>query len=218
MAAFRKLTVNTLDALAVAVAVYQKFDNHVMQGESRDAILDHFTNKTKLDITSEHVELANKVKSIIAHKIMMTNLLAIPNFGVPSTSTFIEKIDKLLAQETITSKDFSFIAWAPNVAEKITKADNDKERILSIGVNSQFVGKLSKKIELTYHEVFCRWLPNWDTFVYTGHDDNENLINFFSKSKIPSGSTITAKVKAYKVDAKLANSNITVLSYVKVKQ
>jgi hypothetical protein len=218
MASFPKLTVNSLDALAVSVAVYQQFNNQVKQTESRYVILKHFTGECKLDITPEHIKLAEKVKSSIAHKIMMDSLMAVPNFGVKTGAEFINKINKLLNQETIVSRDFAFIAWAPNVAEKINKADSDKERMLGLGSTSQHIGRLNKKIDLTYHEVFCRYLPSYNSFIHCGHNDEGNLITFFSKSKIADGSQITAKVKSHKVDAKLANSKVTTLSYVRVKQ
>jgi hypothetical protein len=205
--------VDTLDAIAVALAVYRqqgdrvvKFNNN--EPGNKELILSHFEQK---DVIADlDIEAADQVKQIIEHQVLMASISSktIPEFTMV--------VYEAIKNKEVSNKNFGVIAWAPKLADDLRKRHEIKDQVYRMGLSSRFIGQLHAKVTLTYTEIDTRYLTHYNTFVHTGHDEHGNLIHFYCKTKIPTGSIIHAKVKSHaKGRHALQDANVTYLNYVK---
>jgi hypothetical protein len=213
MTTYKKLNFNTLDALAACAAVYSLFNQQVKKPESRDAVFNFLHSGIAIDgMNDSHRKAAEDIRAIVSQRIMLAGLTD----SKIKPNAFIVTLDELMQKETITNNFLSMLVWCPKVADSFTKEDDVREQVLKFGMGSGHLGQVGKKIKLTYHEITCKYLPTWNSFMHTGYDDDENLISFYNKAQFPTGSKITGRVKHHKVDGTMANSRVTGLNYIKV--
>lgn len=212
MTKFKRFSVPTLDALAVAIAVYRAQGNRVIRTDgkkpgNKELIKDHFVNE--LPIPDLHSE-ATAICESLSQRAMMNTLLGTKN------NDFLVAVNSLLAIDTVSTANFGSIAWAPKLFDDAVKSDDARERMLTFAHQSQYVGAVGKKITINFQLIQCRYISSWNSFVHTGHDGQGNLVTFFHKDKIEGGFPISARVKSHKKDEKLSNAFVTTVNYVKV--
>jgi hypothetical protein len=205
--------VDTLEAIAVALAVYRqqgnrvvKFDNNTLG--NKELIVSHFAGDTV--IAELDLEAADLDKQVIEHQVMMASISTkvIPEFTMV--------VYEAIKANQVSSKNFGVIAWVPKLADDLRKRHEIKDHVYRLGLCSRYIGREHDKITLTYTEIDTRYLSHYNTFVHTGHDEHDNLVHFYCKTKIPTGSIIHAKVKSHaKGRHALQDANVTYLNYVK---
>jgi hypothetical protein len=211
MSSFTKFNVDTLDALAVALAVFKKHNNRVdrfdkgINGNKED-IIDHFVNGSDLELDHEAAEL---IKKTIDHRITMNGISG------KATPDFVMNVFQILENKTIPIRLVGVLAWAPKLSADILKTDEDHSELFRVGVNSRFIHTVGSKVTISFNLLKARYLSTFNSYCYTGHDGHGNLITFFSKKKIEGCVTISAKIKLHRRDASLNDSDVTVLNYVK---
>lgn len=155
---------NTIEVIAASVAAYQingnryiKTDDFILNNEkniwsNKEIVKSHFAidhyasdhRPPRLIITEEHREIAQKIKDY-SKKNLFLLIGKNPETGLSYDATLYQ----LLNQETVTSKDFGYIASSPQNYYKSTKQDELKKRL----VNSQHVGTIGGKVVLENFEV-----------------------------------------------------------------
>ena len=213
MAKIKKIKVDTIEAIATAIVAYRANNNRVVRegyGNNKEIIYTYFTTEMGMVGIEDARAQAVVIRDALSQRVMMNTLTGARN------SDFLNEVARLLQADTVSSDKFGLLAWAPKLYDDMAKSDDARELVLSMGINSEFVGKVGKKIELVYEEINCRFLPIWNSYAHIGHDGQGNLVMFFKQDRIPAGGKITARVKSHKTDERLGNSKITVLNYVKV--
>ena len=209
----KKLTFNTHDALTACAAVYSLFGQTVKKPESRELVFNFLANGVPIDgMNDSHSQEATDIRAIVSQRIMLAALTG----STIKPNDFVKQLDELMQKDTIADKSLSLLVWCPLVATRYTKEDDTRSQILEFAMGSGHVGQVGKKIELVYNEIACKYLTTWNSFVHVGYDADENLIKFYNKMQIPTGSKLTARVKTHEVSARMANSRVTVVNYVKV--
>ena len=209
----KKFTFSTHDALTACAAVYSLFEQTVKKPESREMVFNFLANGVAIDgMNDSHSQEATDIRAIVSQRIMLATLTG----STIKPNDFVKQLDELMQKDTISDKSLSLLVWCPVVADRYTKEDDARTQALEFGMGSVHIGQLGKKIDLTYNEISCKYLTTWNSFVHHGYDAEENLIRFYNKAQIPTGSKLTARVKTHQVDGKIANSRITILNYVKV--
>jgi hypothetical protein len=212
MANQQKLTVNTLDALSVAIMAYVHNENKIVRfgpGNNKDFIYGHFIKFSEVDV-SEYYERANSIRDSLNQRVMLNTLVGNDN------GSFLLELNDLIQNPSVSNLKFGIIAWAPKLFDDIVKNENVRETVIGLSVNSNYLGKIGKKVELTFNLIDCKYIKDYDRFVHLGHDDQGNLVSTWHKTKIESGSKITARVKNHSEDKRYSDAPITVLNYVKV--
>ena len=211
MSSFPKIKVDTLEALAVALAVFEKHNHRVdrfdkgINGNKED-IIDHFVNGSDLILDLAAAEL---IKKTIDHRITMNGISG------KTTPDFLMNVYQLLESEIIPIRLAGVMAWAPKLSADIIKTDEDHTELFRAGINSKFIHPVGGKITTEFNLLKVRYLNTFNSYCHTGHDGHGNLITFFNKKKIEGCVTISAKIKLHRRDASLNDSNVTVLNYVK---
>jgi len=210
------LKFNTIQTLALAIAVYRKSNNNIVRKDgntpgNKELVIEHLLNNTKVDgaNTPDLVDEAENLKTALGQQIVMNTLTNRP------TNEFLLNISNAIAGNTVSLRDIGLVVWAPKLLTDLQKAENTRSDLLNLSFSSQHLGKVKDRVELTFTLVSQRYLQNYDLFIHTGHDEKGNLVNFFNKSKIES-SRISARIKQLKKDDYINGADVTVLNYVKV--
>jgi len=210
MPSYPKFTVDTITALAVAAVLYKQNNNKVKRFASvdrpgsKEKLFDHFLGQDV--VTDIDLDAAAAIKDNIVHCVTMAS---ITGDSIPS---FTEKIFKLLGEDTVSSTKFGWVVWAPKLSDDINKQNHIKEQMYRFKLTSNFIDKVGSTVKLTFNVLSCKYLMSYQSWAHTGDDGNGNLITFFCKKEIPSGTKITARVKSH--DAK-SSHRYTRLHYVK---
>jgi len=209
-----KLTVDTISALSVAILAYQengqKILRHTVEGqvENKQKMFDCLT--AGMVVTDSLRDQAENIRAGLDRRVMMNTLTG------KDGNDFLTEVNRLLQQKTVTNRDFGILAWAPKLYSDIERHETEREQILRLGIASNFIGQLNKKIELNFNLISCRYLREYDNFAHIGHDDAGNLVQFWNKKKIESNSIITGRVKNQRREERYSDSKVTFLNYVKV--
>ena len=94
--------------------------------------------------------------------------------------------------------------------------DSAKEELSFMALTSRYIGKEGDRVELDFHPVRVKYLPDYDMFAHDGHDGKNNIVTFFNKKKIDTVTHIRGKVKNTRRSNFHANGETTLLNYVKV--
>jgi hypothetical protein len=206
-----KNQINTLEAIAVAIAVFKQNGNRVVKFEkgvpgNKELILDHFANGSTLTVD---LEQADVIKKTVMHRITMCSITG------KYMSDFLIKTGDLIKEELVHVKLAAYIAWLPKLAADIKVEDALSEEYAKHASNSKHFGAVHGPVVLEYNELHCRHLKNVNAWRQTGHDGRGNIFVFWTKKKIQNGSTIKAKVKRHSRDPSHYNANTTLINYVK---
>jgi hypothetical protein len=233
---------DTLEALAVAVAAYEhngnsylkenKYDYNQDQNEIRQvtwsnkSILRMYYNidvyseaATDLDrppllkITDEHRAKAITIRNFT--KKLLFKALAYDHHKTDGFPPFDISIFQKVNQEEITVNDFGFIASAPLYYDKETYAIELEKRM----ANSQHAGSIGGRVSLVDLEVTrAVWSNNYQTTIVQGLCDG-NLYFFFSNATVPVKQgekiEINGRIKSHVLEKD--KYPMTKLSYVKIK-
>jgi hypothetical protein len=208
--------VGTMDALSVAVAVFEKFGWTVQRYENglrgnKDEVLDHFVGTEKIKVTKAHIQRAEDIKNGLNQRLMM-NVLA-----QKKTSNFLAEVVQILQEETVRSHKFGMLVWAPKLFQDLSNSDQLLEDVCTICRNSKYQGTIGKSIEIQFHVLSSFYNRNYDRYAYAGHDGNGNLFGFWHNTKLDQLSIIKGRIKNHQPSKQFANLPLTALNYVKVK-
>ena len=216
MAKYQKITVDIIDALAVAIHIYREHGNKVTKFDegkpgNKEVIYDYFARGSGLiHKDPELIELAKNLRQSIGHRITFNTLIGLKN------NDFLVVVDSLVKKDIISSQDFGLLVWSPKLVDDFIKADSLKEHVSLLGVNSQHIGIKGNKVEITFNEIVTKFSEQFRSYRHSGIDEGGNLINFWNRNQIPNGSKIAARVKEHVLDNKFNNAKMTKLNYVKV--
>lgn len=215
---YKKFRVPTLDAVAAACTVYRLLGNTVKKAElndtsktSKEMLLDHFSGNP-LDITQADHDRAQEVIDYVRQRNMMDTLAG------RSNSPFFLSVASLLEKDTTSSSDFGILAWAPKLADDLTKNDDRSQEIRQSLHDSRYVGGQGKPIELEFCTLSCSYIRNANKYVSLGHDAEGNAISFWSSESIAGNVKIKARVKGHTQLTRYGNLPCTNLHYVKFKK
>jgi hypothetical protein len=220
----RKVTYNVNQVLGLAIAAYDLQGQRIAKrgdfcersqtylNEGNRELVVAALNKQKLPgaDTIDLAERVTEVRGIIERRVMM-NLLS-----GRSTATFHLSIHELLQSETCQDSDLGILVWAPKVAADIINADAKNEMLSSMGLGSEHIGTVGKRVTLKFTVINQRFIREYNNYSYQGTDEAGNMVSFFFKKPIPEGSTLTARVKAHDTDGRLAGAKVTKLHFVKI--
>jgi hypothetical protein len=131
---------------------------------------------------------------------------------------FLTQINNLLAQPTVTAKDFGLIAWAPKLASDYQKKDNIREVSARFEYASRYIGQVGDKIIIEFTLIDSRYIKTMDCYAVYGHDVQGNLIFYWAREqkKIVQTGQIQGRVKTHKRDGYRGDACVTTLNYVKI--
>jgi hypothetical protein len=214
----------TVEALATAIAAF----THNQDRVERDAITtaDGCTiipnrqlvreylegNRANLPIVSDH---DRKHAEGIVQYLQQTGIMqTLANRG----DKFLTQINNLLAQPTVTAKDFGLIAWAPKLASDYQKKDNIREVSARFEYASRYIGQVGDKIIIEFTLIDSRYIKTMDCYAVYGHDVQGNLIFYWAREqkKIVQTGQIQGRVKTHKRDGYRGDACVTTLNYVKI--
>jgi hypothetical protein len=219
MAQYKKFRTPTLDAVAAACTVYRLMGNTVKKAElndtsktSKDMLLDHFSGVCLLDITPADHARAQEVIDYVRQRNMMDTLAG------RSNSPFFLSVAALLEKDTTSSSDFGILAWAPKLADDLSKTDDRTQEIRQALHDSRYIGVPGRGIELEFHTLSNKLIRESNRFVVLGHDATGNAVSFWTNSRVSGIVNIKARVKAHDQLTRYGNLPCTLLHYVKFKK
>ncbi len=209
-------TTNTLQLLAIASAAFRINDYAILKESTTDKIANgmmvkrhiHEPSKSTLEVLPEDHEYAQLIKDYVTQRITISRLTG------KAVSEFIEQIASLLDNETVNIREAGILTWAPKVYTDLLKADEQHMEFTTIGVTSNFVGKIGDKITVDFTTVSKRWNQNFGCWRYSGHDGKGNLIGFLSKTDYPAQVCIKGRIKAHE-QSRFTSGKTTYINYTK---
>lgn len=212
-----KLTFNTIEVLALAIAAFRLAGNKIVRGDgkipgNKDFVVNYIVNGVKFDgCDQEELRIeAEELKAALTQQVILNTLTS------RNANPFLASVVTALALDNVKSRDIGLVIWAPKLLADQNKNEHDRMNLLGLGISSQHIGQIGNKIEIDFTLSSQKYLKNYNLFVHTGHDQHGNLVNFFNKSKIDSGK-ISGRVKAHKKDSYISDACVTVLNYVKAR-
>lgn len=219
MAQYKKFRTPTLDAVAAACAVYRLMGNTVKKSELNDTsktskimLLDHFSGVSPLDITPADLDRAQEVIDYIRQRNMMDTLAG------RSNSPFFLSVAGLLEKETASSSDFGILAWAPKLADDLSKNDDHAQSIRQALHDSRYIGTTGKGIEMEFQALDTKFIRDANRYVVLGQDAAGNAVSFWTNERVEGTVKIKARVKGHTTLGRHGNLPCTNLHYVKFKK
>lgn len=207
-------TFNTLDTLAVAMAVFESQGRTVRKYTgtapgNKEIMLQYLAGEPVVAVTEQHRVLAAE----IVNNLHQRNTLAV--LSGKKMSDFFQTIMELLGQNQIKIHQVGLMAWTPKLYYDLIDRDDIRERETAICANSQHLsGKVGKPVELMFYSTNPRMYSKmYNLFIYSGHDGAGNHVSFFHKSDIPDGARIRGRIKSHETRGMIKS---TKLHYVKL--
>jgi hypothetical protein len=208
---FNSRPVSTLEAIAVAAALYKQNNNQVILDRNtlgvpstKTCLINHFDQKNVIE--NLDYEEAESIQKIIEHEIVVSALRTNP---LPE---FIVNVSGIISKPTTTLRLMAYIGWAPALAASINRKNNEKETLGKFQFSSKHFGKYHEKVNLTVTIIEQNYLKHFQTYRCTCYTDSDNIVKFYTKKKFSDTVNVTAKIKNH-----VENNGIkvTVLNYVK---
>ena len=215
-----KFSVKPVDALIAAILAFRTNNSSVVRFESteqkqvdnKQLIFKYFESTPAFSDLELH-ELTTEAEQL---KLFLEQRLTFNAITGSKTSDFLSSVVNAITKETISSRDFGIVAWAPKLYADTQQIDDVKIKLMNCGITSRYVGKISTKTTLTFTSITVKYLKEYNSFIHHGHDIDGNLIMFFNKTKIEGTTEISGRVKAHRIDERINRAQVTVLNYVKV--
>lgn len=211
----KNLRFNTLEALAVAISAYQSNNKQVLRTlgpktGTKEQIIDYFLGESNLVVNNNNRDTAQNIKDYIVQKVTISKLSG------ARVSSFTQEVCDLLNKDQISVKHVGILAWAPKMYDEHLLCDSVKEELSFMALTSRYLGREGDKIELEFHPIRVKYLPNYDMFSHDGHDGKNNIVTFLNKKKVDTVTRIRGKVKDARRSSFHSNGETTILNYVKV--
>jgi hypothetical protein len=207
--------IDTLELLAVAVAVYRMNGNRVINNDpkatsNKESVKNHFLGQPTVRVSGDDRDQATVIKNYLEQKVMLTRLTG------ARLSNFLSDVVENISKQSVRHFLIGQLVWAPKLYDDSIKQDNVKQDISVISVDSKYIGKEKDKVELTFHLFDCKYNSNYNCYRHIGHDGKGNLIGFLNKNQIADKSHIRARIKSTGVSNYYGNGKVTYLNFVKV--
>lgn len=210
---------NKIDVLVAAIISFKKNGSTILRYDSEKkipgnkediiSIMEQGINLPEAESSALRDE-AELIISTLSQRVMLNKLT---NAFV---NEFLVSVTELLEKDKVAFRDFGIIAWAPKLYADSVTADTVKTTLYGLSGTSRYIGVVGTKMEIDFTCISAKFLKDYNSYAYKGHDENGNLVTFFNKNKIDNGK-IVARIKAHRADERLLGARVTVLSYVKVK-
>lgn len=207
-----KTRVDSIKALAAAIAVYRENGNRV-EKYSATATGNKEMALALLDsgnISDSDIETAKEIRAYMGQKLTIAELTG------GRVSDFFRDISNIINEEQVAYFSVGLIVWAPKVVDDAKKRDDIKEDINQFYFTSKYIGQVKDKVELNFTPIDVRYLTIFNCYRHVGHDNNGNLITFLNKNSINTPSRIKARVKGCDINRFYNNAKATNLNFVKV--
>lgn len=207
-----KTRVDTIRALAAAVAVYRTNGNRVEKFSetnpgNKELALDLLDAG---NITDEDIATAQEICNYMAQKITLAELTG------SRVNDFFRDIQKLASSEQVAYFNLGQLVWAPKLVDDARKQDGIKEDINQYYFTSKYIGQEKDRVELDFVPIDTRYLSVYNCYRHVGHDSNGNLITFLNKNLIDTPKRIKARVKGCDINRYYNQAKTTNLNFVKV--
>ena len=214
-------TVNTRQALAVAIFAFQK-NGKIVKEATKDAttnklmVWDYFvplkTNlpRARIELTEELLEAADAIRTVIDHAVTMGMLTK------GYVSGFLGSIHSIIKEDTVPSKHLGILVWAPKLAQDLQKAESLKELSAGYEHASKFIGKLGDRIEFDFTLIEKRFVRQLNTWSAYGYNEQGHLVKFLTKhEELCATGRIRARIRKHETDSYHNNAKVTALNFVK---
>ena len=160
--------------------------------------------------TADEVQTAKEMAARLHGKLVMNELKGAKH------NEFMSNIADFTKDEEIPKFGVGTVVWLPKVANDIQKQEDEQEKMQSIGVDSQFIGRVKDKVELTVVPIKTRFVDHIGKHSITA-TVNGDLVSFWFKDSLPVNKPITVRgrIKDHQVDKWLFNNKVTRLNFVK---
>jgi len=207
-------------ALGAAIQAYDTNKRVIERDFSRDANGDILTTPNRV-LIRDYLEQNIVSDAYLTQADEMISYLQqvaiIQSLTKGRTQNFLDSINQLLLEDSLRTSDFGLLAWAPKLFQDYRKADEVRERWSGYEITSRFIGKVGDTISTKFTVIDTKFVPDFNSYSVFGHDDNHNLITFFTKDpeKVCSTGVVKGRVKSHRNSGYHNNAKVTTLNYVK---
>ena len=172
-------------------------------------------NTEVVTVTDKHRDAAEAAMDTIKNKVMMMVLKGTAING------FIGNLAKSLDKEEVTGKDIGLLTYVPKTARQYDETDKIDDKKTSF-MNSKPVGVVNDKVSVRVSIFNSRRMPQYESILYEGADEDGNLITFFKNEAAKDqfncdySYDITGKVKAVGATPYSFGAIVNTLNYVKM--
>ena len=206
--------VNTIDALAAAVAAFRINDNQIVKFTStkpgnKEMVLAHLAGTSLLDVTESDQQLAEDIASYLNQQLTVS---ALTNRKV---SEFFREVAVMAAEAIVHTRKIGQLVWAPKLYIDNLKQEEYRERVSRCVFSSRHIGTIKTPITVELDILSRRYAAMFDCTSYIASDSAGNLYGILSKLNFPDKVTVKGRVKNHSTSAAHSNAKITYLNYVK---
>jgi hypothetical protein len=208
-------SMDTLELVAVAVAVYRHNNNQVIKDDpsrnNRDLARAYLDKQMPpgIAVTDADRQHAKIIRDYFEQKVVWAQL---SNMKLPA---FFRSVADVIQQPMQDPRSLAQLVWAPKLHSDHVQQDLIDAAICEMATNSDYIGEPRHSVVLKLHIFQCGYNQNYHCYHYFGHDGQGNLVRFLNKNLLADHSQVRARVKALDVSAKYRNARVTVLNYVK---
>ena len=216
-----KVQINTVEAVAAAIAAIDINNNQVVRTSSVDQETQSVTRSNRslvegflqgspeLSVTDEHRHRAQEVIQYLQQTAMLRTLMG------SKSDEFLNTINEMLEKPTL--KDIGLLVWAPKVFFEYKKKDSIKEVSSKFERSSRYIGTVGGKITTDFTLIESRFVTSVGCFAVYGYTKEDNLVFYWAKNeeKIVKSGTVIARIKAHRKETYRGGACVTVLNYVK---
>jgi hypothetical protein len=212
----------TLDVLSATVAAYDHTDRIIVRttthnngnriDSNRQLVTDYLEgNGAPFVVNDFHRKEADGIVQYLQQTVIMQSLKGTPD-------RFLAQVVDLLSGQTVATRDFGIVAWAPKLADDYQRKDHVREISARYEHHSRYVGHVRDKITTDFTLIEKRYIKSMDCWAVYGYDSQDNLLFYWARSldRVCETGRITARIKDHRKDEYRGNALVTVLNYVKV--
>ena len=218
-----KAQFNTVEAVAAAIAAMDINNNQVVRTSTVDqhtqivtrsnrSLVEGFLQgESELSVTDDHRNRAQEVIQYLQQTAMLRTLTG------SKPDEFLNTINEMLEKPSVIQKDIGLLVWAPKVFFEYKKKDSIKEVSSRFERSSRYIGAVGGKITTDFTLIESRFVTSVGCFAVYGYTKEDNLVFYWAKNeeKIVKSGTVSARIKAHKLDSYRGGACVTVLNYVK---
>lgn len=220
---------NSATALALAIQVYEK-QGFIRSGEGYSQF-DEETGEITVKVEDNKTEVNNLMKSEVqpSESQVTEAQKMIDKFNgkfmikkLTGTLTSFEQNVNKAFNEDLNKFSVSIIASIPHMNNVDIKRKKITERIESVRFDSEFIGELRKRYDLTIEVLDVKFIQSTGVYMITGLHKDKNIIKFWWRdqpdiSDLINGKTVTLRGTVNKhEDSKYSNAKETMFNRVKI--
>jgi hypothetical protein len=210
----------TIDILALAFAVqrvtgkFQQHDENVtseteFKPSNRRLMQEHVDGNIVNILEQDRENALAAIDTLVNHKVLST-------LKEQTLTAFYDKLIATIQQPTVTSREFSLLAYAPNISTNIVVKQAKETKLQELTYASQHFGTLKSTLEFTITVVDTKYISRLDCHIVFGYTPDNNGVVYFTHDKDNTvDGTYIGRVKEHTVDEWRNNVNVTRFSHVK---